>query len=56
MKLEDKVKKALAKYIRGETDEDGDVLYEDRHHKIHVTEPRLGSIVIYIHETKLGGG
>jgi hypothetical protein len=47
MKLGNKVKNALAKFIEGEVNEYNK---DDGYHKINITEPEFGHIVIDIEE------
>ena len=52
MKLEDKVKNALRKFIDGKVDVIGRYEQDDGHHLICVEEHELGHITIEIEERK----
>ena len=53
MKLEEKVKDALKKFIQGETDVMGRYEEDDGHHLICVEEHKLGHITIEIEERRI---
>lgn len=49
MKLSNKVKNALQKFIEGEVNE---YKQDDGYHKINITEPEFGHIIVNIEEHK----
>ena len=55
MKLGNKIKNALAKFVEGEVNEYNK---DDGYHKINITEPEFGHIVVDIreHGTEVGNG